>query len=84
MKTILSGKASKLLDKYTIEYIGIPSLVLMERAALKVAHEIDDHQKKETIYKVIYPKYKIGSAEITPAPVITPKPTTPPSDDSGE
>ena len=49
MKTILSGKASKLLDKYTIEYIGIPSLVLMERAALKVAHEIDDHQKKDMV-----------------------------------
>ncbi len=39
---------------------------------------------EETVYKVVYPKYKIGSAEITPAPVITPKPTTPPSDDSGE
>ena len=34
MKTILSGKASKLLDKYTIEYIGIPSLVLMENGSM--------------------------------------------------
>ncbi len=36
---------------------------------------------EETVYKVIYPKYKIGSAEVTAAPVNTPKPTTPPDDD---
>lgn len=30
---------------------------------------------EETIYKVIYPKYKIGSAEITAAPIVTPKPS---------
>ena len=39
---------------------------------------------EETVYKVIYPKYKIGSAVVTPVPVTnTPKPTEPP-DDGGE
>ena len=34
---------------------------------------------EETVYKVIYPKYKIGSAVITPAPTNTPKPTATPA-----
>lgn len=33
---------------------------------------------EETTYKVIYPKYKIGSAVITPAPTNTPKATATP------
>lgn len=36
MKYILTGSQMKKADKYTIEHIGIPSMVLMERAALKV------------------------------------------------
>ena len=39
---------------------------------------------EETVYKVIYPKYKIGSAEITPAPTATPKVTEPPEDGGEE
>ena len=35
MKYILDGKAMKDADRYTIEETGMPSLVLMERAALK-------------------------------------------------
>ena len=36
MKQIVTGGQMKLLDDYTIRKIGIPSLVLMERAALSV------------------------------------------------
>ena len=36
MKQILSGKQMKSVDEYTINELGIPSLVLMERAALSV------------------------------------------------
>ena len=36
MKPILSGKQMKIVDEYTINKLGIPSLVLMERAALSV------------------------------------------------
>ena len=33
---------------------------------------------EETVYKVIYPKYRVGTAVITPAPTNTPKPTATP------
>ncbi|GLC78708.1 bifunctional NAD(P)H-hydrate repair enzyme Nnr [Lacrimispora brassicae] len=36
----------KEVDRYTIENIGIPSLVLMERAALAVTEEVVKHGKK--------------------------------------
>ena len=36
MKYIVNGKQMQAADKYTIENIGIPSMVLMERAALSV------------------------------------------------
>jgi len=40
MKYLVDSKEMKQLDKNTIEYFGIPSLVLMERAALSVYGEI--------------------------------------------
>ena len=40
MSYIISGRASKLIDDYCINTLQIPSLVLMERAALGVAEEI--------------------------------------------
>lgn len=40
MKYIISGTDFKQVDKYTIDTVGIPSLVLMERAAFSVAEEI--------------------------------------------
>lgn len=40
MKYLVSAKQMKAIDDYTIHEIGIPSLVLMERAALAVAKEI--------------------------------------------
>lgn len=39
MKYLVTGEQMKAVDKYTIETIGIPSLVLMERAAAAVAEE---------------------------------------------
>lgn len=40
MQRIVTGKVSKQVDGYCISQIGIPSLVLMERAALSVVNEI--------------------------------------------
>lgn len=40
MRSLVTGKQMKEVDRYTIEELGIPSLVLMERAALKVAEEV--------------------------------------------
>lgn len=36
MEEIVTGKQMKELDAYTIETMGVPSLVLMERAGLQV------------------------------------------------
>ena len=41
MQYLLDGKQMKAVDRYNIETIGIPSLVLMERAALSVAKEAE-------------------------------------------
>ncbi len=41
MQYLLNGKQMKAVDLYNIEEIGIPSLVLMERAALAVAGEAE-------------------------------------------
>ncbi|MDO5335980.1 MAG: NAD(P)H-hydrate dehydratase [Eubacteriales bacterium] len=40
MKTAVSCKRMKELDRYTISRMGVPSLVLMERAALAVTEEM--------------------------------------------
>ena len=44
MKNIVSGTDMKKVDSYTINTIGIPSIVLMERAALCVAESICKHE----------------------------------------
>lgn len=41
MKQIVTGAQMKEIDQDTIERIGIPSMVLMERAALAVADEVE-------------------------------------------
>lgn len=41
MEYLVTGKQAKAIDTYTIEQTGIPSLVLMERASLTVAEEIE-------------------------------------------
>lgn len=50
MKYIFSGENMKKVDQYTINNIGIPSMVLMERAALSVAENI---MKNEPINKTV-------------------------------
>lgn len=53
MKQIVTCKEMKALDGNMIEEIGIPSCVLMERAALKVAEELErtlaDKKQEERI-----------------------------------
>ena len=39
MRYLVTGEQMKKIDTYTIETVGIPSLVLMERAAMAVARE---------------------------------------------
>lgn len=41
MRRLLTAAEAKAIDRYTIEQIGVPSLVLMERAALAVAEECE-------------------------------------------
>ena len=40
MEYLVTGRQAKAIDTYTIEQTGIPSLVLMERASLCVAEEV--------------------------------------------
>ena len=42
MKRLVNGEQMRRFDQYTIRCIGIPSMVLMERAALAAADEISD------------------------------------------
>ena len=44
MKYILTGKQMQKADRYTIEQIGIPSMVLMERAALRTVEILEAEQ----------------------------------------
>lgn len=53
MRRIVTGRQMKAADAYTMEQVGIPSLVLMERAALKVAERAKAGLgKKEPIWAV--------------------------------
>jgi hydroxyethylthiazole kinase-like uncharacterized protein yjeF len=47
MKYVVDSKKMKEIDKYTIDVIKIPSLVLMERAALKIVAQVTQYIKKE-------------------------------------
>ncbi|MEG0369322.1 MAG: NAD(P)H-hydrate epimerase, partial [Hungatella sp.] len=46
MRYLVSGSRMKEMDTYAIQTIGIPSMVLMERAALAVAEETQKIAKK--------------------------------------
>ncbi len=46
MRYLVTGKQMKQVDQYTIQTIGIPSLVLMERAAIAVTREVEQLGKK--------------------------------------
>ena len=39
MRYLVSGRRAAEIDRYTIDEIGVPQLVLMERAALAVAEK---------------------------------------------
>ena len=43
MRRIVNGPEMKALDRYTIDRMGVPSCVLMERAALAVVDEMERH-----------------------------------------
>ncbi len=45
MRALLTGQQMKEIDQITIEKIGIPSMVLMERAAMAVAEEVKKRSK---------------------------------------
>lgn len=47
MRYLVSGSQMKEVDRYTIESIGIPSLVLMEQAAAAVVREVEKRAKKK-------------------------------------
>ena len=47
MRTLLSGRKMKAADARTIQEIGIPSMVLMERAAMAVAAQAEKKAKKD-------------------------------------
>ena len=44
MKRIVTGKEMKALDRDTIEEMGVPSLVLMERAGLAAANALRESE----------------------------------------
>lgn len=48
MKGIVTATEMKSYDRYTIETVGIPSLVLMERAAFSVVQHLEDGVRKGT------------------------------------
>ena len=50
MEEIVTGKQMKELDAYTIETMGVPSLVLMERAGLQV---FESMKKRASPFKVL-------------------------------
>ncbi len=53
MKYIVNSSEMKSCDKGTIEYYGVPSLVLMERAAMSVAEEIKDRCLKKASVLIV-------------------------------
>lgn len=53
MRYLVTGSQMKELDRYTMEEVGIPSMVLMERAALAVVDEVIKYaEKKASIWIV--------------------------------
>lgn len=51
MEHILNAAQAKRIDNITIQKTGIPSMVLMERAALAVANEVEKHIRKSCRHK---------------------------------
>ena len=53
MKYIVGGEEMARIDKYSIEEIGIPQMVLMERAALEVFKFIENGFLKTAIFLLL-------------------------------
>lgn len=53
MNIVVSGTEMKKVDKYTIENIGVPSVILMERAAKSVADVICKNETKDKTILVV-------------------------------
>ena len=53
MREVVTAGEMKALDKNTIEKAGIPSLVLMERAALQIVAEITERLKNKDKEKIL-------------------------------
>lgn len=53
MRHIFTGKQMKTVDDYTIKNIGVPGIVLMERAALSVASLIMENESKSKSVLVV-------------------------------
>lgn len=53
MRTLVTAKQMKAVDAYTIHTIGVPSMVLMERAALQVAEAVMEHAGKKDAVRAI-------------------------------
>ena len=63
MRTLLLGRKMKATDAKTIQEIGIPSMVLMERAAMAVAAQADSPEKLFFVEKQqMEEKYSIPAA----------------------
>ncbi|MDD3239459.1 MAG: NAD(P)H-hydrate dehydratase [Lachnospira sp.] len=54
MKYILDAVQSKEVDRFSIEEVGIPSLVLMERAALSVTEAVEEFLRTEVEQKTSF------------------------------
>ena len=48
MRYLANGRQMKAADQYTIQELGIPSMELMERAALKCVEVMEAHRTEET------------------------------------
>ena len=53
MNSIVTGKEMKKIDKYTIENIKVPGIVLMERAALSVASLIMEKEGTDQSVQIV-------------------------------
>lgn len=71
MRYLVTGKEMKAIDRKTIEGFGIPSMVLMERAALSVAKEAKKLLKPEDKIWAVCGKGNNGADGIAAARILT-------------
>ena len=61
MKYIVSGEEMSRIDEYTINNVGLPQMVLMERAALEIADVIKSKFSKSVRILVVVESGSNGS-----------------------